>query len=116
MKSITLDINNPLIIEIGAEYAGTYKVRILMSKEYLQITETLIQELRSEAQKKCEEWNGILPSTSITRGIVYASCTKDDKALPDDIPAKLFEVLACATRSMNMLSDLERQTLFQLFR
>jgi hypothetical protein len=113
-KTITLP--QSLVDEIGAEYAGTYTVRMLMSKEYLAVTERLIQEERERALQREQTWTGELPRTLIQRGLVYAACQKDGKPLPDDVPVKLYELLASAALPMNTLSQAEGQELYSLFR
>lgn len=105
-----------LMQQIGDEWAGTYTVRMLMSKEYLAVTEEVIQKLRSEAQIRGDVWNGVLPTSEVQRGLVFKACSKDGEALPDDIPAKLFEVLASVAIPLNTLDVAEGQQLYKLFR
>ncbi len=112
----TLTLPQELLSIVGKEYEGTYTVKMLMSKEYLNITEKIIQELRLQAQADSVIWDGVLPQTLVNRGIVYASVQKDGKALPDDIPAKLFEALASVAIPMNTLTQAEAQELYKSFR
>ena len=105
-----------LMQQIGDEWAGTYTVRMLMSKEYLAVTEEIIQAKRAEAQLRGDEWDGTIPLTEIRRGIVFKSCSKDGQPLAEDIPAKLFELLASVSVPMNTLDVSEGQALFTLFR
>ena len=55
------------------------------------------------------------PSLKVRRAVVYASCTKDGAALPNDLPAKLFELLASVAVPLNTLDLKEQQELFSLF-
>jgi hypothetical protein len=87
-----------------------------MAKEYLATAEQVIQELRSEANSKGETWTGILPQTMLHRAVVYAACRKDGEVLPDDIPSKLFELLASVAVPMNTLSEAEQRNLLSCFR
>jgi hypothetical protein len=109
-------VSKNLMLQIGDEHAGTYVIHVLSAKEYLEASEDLIQQKRLEAQKVGNDFNGQISEIELRRAIVYKAVTKNGKQLPDDLPSKLYELLAVPAVQANMLTQEEGRELFKLFR
>jgi hypothetical protein len=100
----------------GQEHQGTYIINQLNAKEYLQAAEELTQQKRLESQTQGETFKGQLNETDLRNAIFYKTVTKDGQPLAQDIPSKLYEILAFVAIPLNMLSQDEGTALLKLFR
>jgi hypothetical protein len=112
----TLTLPDKLVEQFGPQFKGTYTVHLLNAKEYLQTAEELTLKKRQELQKQDEVFNGQISEIELRTAIVYKAVTKDDNPLPEDIPSKLYEILAYVAIPLNMLNQDEGVELLKLFR
>jgi hypothetical protein len=112
----TITLPEKLIEQLGPQFKGTYTIHILNAKEYLQTAEELTLKKRQELQAINETFNGQISEVALRTAIVYKSVTKDGQPLPEDIPSKLYEILAYVAIPLNMLNQDEGVELLKLFR
>ena len=97
-----------LIAIIGDEWDGEYAFYVITAKEYRSYIEELIQKARMTSL----EWNGEIPITEIQAYIMHKTVKLNGKALPIDMPAKLYDLLFNVAVPLNMSTPAEAKSLF----